>query len=226
MSLKKILFERTMETEKGRQWIPKIKSLFQPLLVANILPKSFTNLLIHYVAEKRNFSNDDRKSLSTAIKSIVAPNSLRNIRQIILDLCKIGKINDLEKVIEDNIKKLTFYYGGNDEWTPKHFIADMKKKFPLADIRQDSHNITHAFVLQHSVLMAEITFKILSDKLMLSNNNDDRVYRKDIPKDILMAEIVTNIVVKRNVMFKKNDVVCRKKPSPLWLVEITATHFC
>jgi len=40
-----------------------------------------------------------------------------------------------------------------------------------------------------------------------------------------MADIITNIVVKRNVMFKKNDVVCRKKPS-LWRVEITPTHFC
>jgi len=185
------VFERTMESDIGAKSVGRVKLLFTPMLMVNMIPKSVTTSVVDFIAKKRDLSGEDKHSLSTAIHSIVDPNTLRNIHQIADDLSKIGILDNLKDVIESNVKNITFYYGAHDGWTPNHFIEDMRKRFPSADIQKDTNNIGHAFVLEHSVLMAEIVAGILAPKLNLSKKS------------------------------RTNDLVCINNNCDTWHVEVT-----
>ena len=165
------VFERTMETQSGRKWVPLTQFLQRPVIrttkLVELLPQSVKKSLIDFIAHQRRFSNDSKKSLSNGIDSLVTPNGLRNMSQIAKDLSKIGRIGDLENVIEIFSDRLTFYYGASDLWTPLSFYEEMKTRFPDIDIRLDGKGIDHAFVLNHSTLVAPIVGEILQEKMMM-----------------------------------------------------------
>uniref|UniRef100_A0A7M5VE20 Lipid droplet-associated hydrolase n=2 Tax=Clytia hemisphaerica TaxID=252671 RepID=A0A7M5VE20_9CNID len=165
------VFERTMETQSGRKWVPLTQFLQRPVIrttkLVELLPQTVKKSLIDFIAHQRRFSNDSKKSLSNGIDSLVTPNGLRNMSQIAKDLSKIGRIGDLENVIETFSERLTFYYGASDLWTPLSFYEEMKTRFPDIDIRLDGKGIDHAFVLSHSTLVAPIVGEILQEKIMM-----------------------------------------------------------
>jgi len=60
------------------------------------------------------------------------------------------------QVIEQNLKKLIFYYGATDHWTPVTYYEDMKEKFPDGEIYLCERRLKHAFVLESSEEVAEM----------------------------------------------------------------------
>ena len=59
-------------------------------------------------------------------------------------------------MIEQNLKKLIFYYGATDHWAPVSYYEDMKKKFPDGEIYLCERKFKHAFVLESSEEVAEM----------------------------------------------------------------------
>ena len=85
------------------------------------------------------------------LHSSVVHNSLRLVRSEFAtlgdaDYDLIGKYVDL----------LTFYYGVDDHWCPRHYYDDMKAAFPDADIRLCRDAFQHAFVIEESEPLARI----------------------------------------------------------------------
>ena len=64
--------------------------------------------------------------------------------------------NFLSQVIEQNLKKLIFYYGASDHWAPVSYYEDMKNKFPGGEIYLCERKFQHAFVLESSEAVAEM----------------------------------------------------------------------
>ena len=59
-------------------------------------------------------------------------------------------------MIEQNLKKLIFYYGATDHWAPVSYYEDMKNKFPRGEIYLCERKFQHAFVLESSEAVAEM----------------------------------------------------------------------
>ncbi|KAJ7351004.1 hypothetical protein OS493_037361 [Desmophyllum pertusum] len=61
-----------------------------------------------------------------------------------------------DEVIEQNLKKLIFYYGATDHWAPVSYCEDMKMRFPEGEIYLCERKFQHAFVLESSEEVAEM----------------------------------------------------------------------
>ena len=71
--------------------------------------------------------------LSTDLKVSTTLYSIINHHTKVLLI--VSDINNfLSQVIEQNLKKLIFYYGATDHWAPVSYYEDMKKKFPEGEI--------------------------------------------------------------------------------------------
>ncbi|KAI9291390.1 hypothetical protein K502DRAFT_368491 [Neoconidiobolus thromboides FSU 785] len=72
------------------------------------------------------------------------------------------QISDLnEEFYIKNENKLTIYYGKNDGWAPEKHYVNMKELIPNANILLCNQQIPHAFILDHSSLMAKMVTKWL-----------------------------------------------------------------
>ncbi|KAI9290445.1 hypothetical protein K502DRAFT_354056 [Neoconidiobolus thromboides FSU 785] len=77
---------------------------------------------------------------------------------------EMTQISDLnEEFYIKNENKLTIYYGENDGWSPKQHYVNMKKLIPNANIHFCDQKLPHAFVLDHSPIMAEKVTKWLAE---------------------------------------------------------------
>lgn len=72
----------------------------------------------------------------------------------------------LSQVIEQNLKKLIFYYGATDHWAPVSYYEDMKKKFPDGEIYLCERKFKHAFVLESSEEVAEMVAPWIQDAIV------------------------------------------------------------
>jgi len=59
-------------------------------------------------------------------------------------------------VIEQNLKKLIYYYGATDHLAPVTYYEDMKEKFPDGEIYLCGRKFKHAFVLESSEEVAKM----------------------------------------------------------------------
>ena len=83
--------------------------------------------------------------------------AIQSLEQIILDtVVSDSQLNFLSQVVEQNLKKLIFYYGATDRWSPVSYYADMKKKFSDGEIYLCERKFKHAFVLESSEEVAEM----------------------------------------------------------------------
>ena len=73
----------------------------------------------------------------------------------------------LSKAIEQNLKKLIFYYGTTDHWAPVSYYEDMKKKFPDGEIYLCERKFKHAFVLESSEEVAEMVAPWIQEVIAL-----------------------------------------------------------
>ena len=204
------VFERTMETQSGRKWVP-ITQLLENSVVRTTklierLPPNVKTQLVQLIATKRKFSKSSEKSLSSGIASLVTPNGLRNMSQIARDLSKIGKIENLETVIKKFSDKLTFYYGASDLWTPLSFYQEMRTRFPDIDIRLDVEGIAHAFVLSHSSIMAPVVYEIIRNKMIMDGLGE-------LGSIDSYRNIFYNFGFKRSQLYKSRGSFRNKLPS-------------
>ena len=72
-------------------------------------------------------------------------------------------------LVEKYLDKLWFYYGATDHWCPVEYYEDMKARHPSADIYLCSQGYDHAFVLEASEGMAQISWNYISEKVLNAN---------------------------------------------------------
>lgn len=89
--------------------------------------------------------------------------SLKYIRPSILTKIVFLADEEMERVIEpdylhieQNKKRLTFYYGASDGWTPIEFCKRLKQNIPDINAEVDVHHYSHAFVLRSSIEMGQL----------------------------------------------------------------------
>lgn len=68
-------------------------------------------------------------------------------------------------LVEENLSKLSFYFGRTDAWCPQEYFYDMKTRFPTVDARLCENGYSHAFVLGESVHMAELVAEWVKEHL-------------------------------------------------------------
>ena len=154
--------ERMKESDAGKRfvrWYP-FMFYFLPFMCFII------NLLCPFVWLKRKlvsyyFSNTpsaDRSILvDTVLYDLLNPLALRNLLQMANEEMRVvDKRND--RIIEQFLDKITFYYGTNDHWVPNGLAKEMKILYPKGDIIECSNRYLHAFVLRHSKELAKIVF--------------------------------------------------------------------
>lgn len=68
-------------------------------------------------------------------------------------------------VIRDNVKKLKFYYGANDGWTPLSYVRKLREEIPDVDVEVCTKNFDHSFVLKTSRDMGNLVAEWIREKL-------------------------------------------------------------
>ncbi len=80
--------------------------------------------------------------------------------------CEMDDVTELDgsiiQTIEDNLDKITFYYGATDKWAPTQFYHSMKSRFPNGDIRLCGNGFAHDFVVDSSEDVAELVWGMVS----------------------------------------------------------------
>lgn len=61
-----------------------------------------------------------------------------------------------EKLIRNNLHRLTFYYGTTDGWVPTNYYHKLVETFPGINAELCSQKIDHAFVISHGPTMARM----------------------------------------------------------------------
>ena len=84
-----------------------------------------------------------------------------------LSVSELTIIYFLSQAIEQNLKKLVFYYGATDHWAPASYYEDMKNKFPDGEIYLCERKFKHAFVLESSEEVAEMVAPWIQEVIVL-----------------------------------------------------------
>lgn len=69
------------------------------------------------------------------------------------------------EVIRCNLKKLKFYYGGNDDWAPVRYFSKLKEEIPEVDAEVCDKKIDHSFVLKSSRDMGNLVANWVKERL-------------------------------------------------------------
>ena len=155
--------EHLKETPNGKFWMPVSKYCRFPLallaLSFSYMPIWFKNMLVAWRAKGRPVHEHLIKPCHSCVSF-----SLIN-RALYMAASEMEHLNEMDEqlvaVIQENIKKLTFYYGACDKWAPMSFFKRMVTRFPLADIRLCTSGYPHDFVLDSSEEVAKLCFDIL-----------------------------------------------------------------
>ena len=95
------------------------------------------------------------ESVYAATLSLINPFSVGN--SLFMAHHEMQTVKALDsKLIEENLDRLSFYFGRTDHWCPKEYFYDIKKNFPSLDARLCENGYSHAFVLGESVHMADV----------------------------------------------------------------------
>ena len=169
------VFERTMETEKGKTFIPRLSNFRNSLIrtghFIERLPKSIRQSLISVISEKR-YTVDNTGSLKKAMKALLTHNCARNIIQMLDDLSKFGDSSKFSNVFAKYGNKLTVYYGQDDAWAPVSYAKRLSEKFPMVDVKIDQHKTQHCFVLDTCKTFSKVISTFVDLKKITTNNNN------------------------------------------------------
>ena len=95
-----------------------------------------------------------------ATAKLLSPYCLRNVTNMADEEMRRVDVPDYH-LLQRHRHKLWFYYGANDGWCPVKYCYDMQERYPDADVTLCQHGIEHAFCLDSSRQMAELTWKKL-----------------------------------------------------------------
>lgn len=125
-------------------------------LIHFLVPEFFKRLIIRW-----NYGSKLSDGVFRGILAILNPKVFECfMRMGMNEMDEVQELNSAS-TIEENVEKLTFYYGANDRWTPKSYFDVIKTRFPLHDFRMDTEGIEHAFVLFSAEEMAFILSDIM-----------------------------------------------------------------
>lgn len=87
------------------------------------------------------------------IISLIKPGILRRVFYLAFE--ELDQVNERNtRVIINNLRKLKFYYGMNDEWAPGSFCDRLQEDIPNVNAQVSSYN--HTFVLNKSIEMGNL----------------------------------------------------------------------
>lgn len=155
-----------MSTSPQGQWVwPMLTYLRLPALISVyalscLSPQMQCRLLEWYFKDR-------------CIPDCVLNASLNLFQPDCAKLCMYMARDELENVttldvdnIRENVSRITFYYGANDNWCPYSYYQDLKEIFPQGDIRLCKNNFEHAFVLENSKEMGALVSAWILEELL------------------------------------------------------------
>jgi len=70
--------------------------------------------------------------------------------------------DECHEAISKNLSTMYFLYGPTDQYTPKHFYEEIRVAYPNGNFELAELGVKHAFVLQHSEVVAGKVYTFLS----------------------------------------------------------------
>lgn len=160
-----------MSTSPGGQWVwPMLTYLRLPALISiyalSYLSPQIQNRLLEWYFKDHS------------VPECVLNASLNLFQPECAKLCMFMAKDELENVttldvdnIRENVSRITFYYGSNDNWCPISYYHDLREMFPQGDIRLCKYNFEHAFVLENSKEMGALVAGWILEELMGSSRD-------------------------------------------------------
>lgn len=101
------------------------------------------------------------------VRQLLDPNALKRICQLAED--EMLRVRELDhEIIEKYTKKLWFYYGATDGWTPINYFNELKAKYPEINAEVCKRGFPHAFVLSHEKEVGNMVGDIINEKISQS----------------------------------------------------------
>eukprot|EP00794_Sanderia_malayensis_P012109 gene12109-13360_t len=158
--------EKLTQTPNGTFWAPVSYYLRHPFAITawilSHLPewvqRQFIDWRTTWKGRKRHPSLHN--AFLNCINYTVINNALFMAAHEMEDVTELGE--NITKTIEDNLDKITFYYGSDDKWAPPHFYQSMKERYPTGDIRLCQNGFAHDFVVDNSEEVAELVWDMVS----------------------------------------------------------------
>ena len=147
--------ERMAVSPNGKVYTPALKYLrwLAPLSARGIgyIPSKYKMKLLKWHFGDKNLPD----SIYEATFSLLNPFSVGN--SLFMAHHEMQTVKELDdKLIEENIDRLSFYFGRTDHWCPQEYYHDMKRNYPSLDARLCENGYSHAFVLGESTHMADV----------------------------------------------------------------------
>lgn len=101
---------------------------------------------------------------ANTVVQFVNPNVLKRVIRLGKEEMKYVKERN-DSIISQNIKKLWFYYGACDGWTPVSYYRDLKTKHPEVNAELCKRGFYHSFVLSHDKQMGQIVGDLINENI-------------------------------------------------------------
>lgn len=143
------------ETTNGKLLVnyvrPILKLVFFLAWIFMMLPTFLQNFMLLAYSYIRDV---DVKHKET-IHDIVNPDILKKVFFMAYEEMDLVRERN-RRIIEENIKRIRFYYGATDGWAPVKYYENLKRDIPDVDAELCVRNFNHAFVLRMSVPVAQM----------------------------------------------------------------------
>ena len=157
--------ERMALTDQGRFHTPVLQYLrwLCPLVIYPV--SFFPDSLVEPVLRWHFKGRDIPECIIKATKELVSSSAISVITNMANEeMQTVVEAN--HDIFETHLKKLWFYYGSCDHWCPVEYYEDMKAKYPSGEIHLCTKGYEHAFVLEASEGMANISWEYLSENVL------------------------------------------------------------
>lgn len=147
--------EYMAETPNGKLLVNFVKHILKLVLflawIFMILPTFIQNILLYIYSAIRNVEDKHKET----IRNIVNPDVLDKVFFMAFDEMDLVRERNQNSIVE-NVKKIKFYYGATDGWTPIKYYEKLKKDVPDVEAELCVRNFNHAFVLGMSVPVGQM----------------------------------------------------------------------
>ena len=157
--------EQMAITPNGKIFTPVLKYARWILTFAAALlyclPKSVSDFLISSYVK-----SCDSNVLTAVSRNLIHPSVVDSVTYMALQEM-LGVLKREDSIISPLMNSLFFYYGASDQWCLPHFHEDIKEQFSEMRnrVKLCQKGVPHAFVLNHSVEIADEVVTIVKDML-------------------------------------------------------------
>lgn len=142
------------------------------LTALDYLPRFVRSSVVRtYVYWCRPYSPDCVRS---GIEALLQKSTLESV--LVMANCEMEQVYNLDwSILKNNVDRLFFYFGLNDNWCPLHFVDSMKEKIPNLKHAICTEGIEHAFVVKDSRSMASILIPQISSIMKEVSSNQPEI---------------------------------------------------